>query len=143
MSNSRLIAQPLQLGASAAGLCGQAVTHCHHRKRNPGNATYRRGGTDRSRVTHQFFYGRRALYLVVWNARKGHEQDEVQDWLRRIRHGVGADARVIIVATHCEDRIPDLDFRQLDHDFLGMLAGHFEGITAPGRPSRTAGRDSG
>src|SRR5262249_8430713 len=31
-----------------------------------------------------------------------------------------------IVATHSAERIPDLDYRQLDHDFPGMLAGHYE-----------------
>jgi internalin A len=84
------------------------------------------GGQMVYRVTHQFFYGRRALYVVVWNARKGHEQDEVEGWLRRIRLRVEADARVVVVATHCAERRPELDYRQLDHDFPGMLAGHFE-----------------
>ena len=83
------------------------------------------GGQMVYRVTHQFFYGHRALYLVVWNARKGHEQDEVEGWLRRIRLRVGPGARVIIVATHCAERHPELDYRQLDHDFPGMLAGQY------------------
>lgn len=84
------------------------------------------GGQIVYRVTHQFFLTPRALYLVVWNARKGHEQDDVEGWLRRIKLRVGDEAPVIIVATHCAERFPELDYRQLDQDFPGMLAGFFK-----------------
>ena len=84
------------------------------------------GGQDVYRVTHQFFFSRRALYVVVWNARKGQEQDEVEGWLRRIRLRVGHDARMMVVATHCEERLPELDYVQLEHEFPDMLAGSFE-----------------
>ena len=84
------------------------------------------GGQDVYRVTHQFFFSRRALYVVVWNARQGQEQDEVEGWLRRIRLRVGRDARIMVVATHCEERLPELDYPHLEHAFPDMLAGNFE-----------------
>jgi internalin A len=49
-------------------------------------------------ITHQFFITPRALYMVVWNARKGQEQDLIEGWLRRVRLRVSRDARVLLVA---------------------------------------------
>ena len=71
------------------------------------------GGQEVYRITHQFFFSRRALYLVVWKPREGQEQNEVEGWLRRIRLRVGPAAQVLIVATHCADeKYPDLDYPQ-------------------------------
>jgi len=95
------------------------------------------GGQEVYRVTHQFFFGRRALYMVVWNSREGQEQDEVEGWLSRIRLRAGRDARTILVATHCAERLPELDYPHLKHVFPEMLVGSFEvdnrtGIGLPG-----------
>ena len=79
------------------------------------------GGQEVYRVSHQFFLTRRALYLVVWNARQGQEHDEVEGWLRRIRLRVGPDARTLVVATHCAERLPELDYPRLEQMFHGML----------------------
>ena len=84
------------------------------------------GGQEVYRVTHQFFFSRRALYLVVWNARQGQEHDEVESWLRRIKLRVGHDARTMVVATHCADRLSTLDYRHLERAFPEMLVGNFE-----------------
>ena len=84
------------------------------------------GGQEVYRITHQFFFSRRALYLVVWNAREGQEQNEVEGWLRRIRLRVGDDARTLVVATHCDERHPELDYPQLQDAFAGMLTGQHE-----------------
>ena len=84
------------------------------------------GGQEVYRVTHQFFFSRRALYLVVWNAREGQEQNEVEGWLRRIRLRVHREARVVVVATHCDERRPELDYPQLERSFPGLLAGQYE-----------------
>ena len=42
-----------------------------------------------------------------------------------IRLRVGSDARIIIVATHCDERRPELDYPSLQRKFGDMLAGHF------------------
>ncbi len=84
------------------------------------------GGQEVYRITHQFFFSHRALYLVVWNARQGHEQDEVEGWLRRIRLRVGPGVRTLVVATHCDERRPELDYPHLRQTFPHMLRGHFD-----------------
>jgi internalin A len=84
------------------------------------------GGQEVYRVTHQFFFSHRALYVVVWNAREGQEHDEVEGWLRRIRLRAGRDARTMVVATHCEERLPELDYPHLEQTFPGMLVGSFD-----------------
>jgi internalin A len=83
------------------------------------------GGQEVYRVSHQFFFSKRALYLVVWHARQGEEQDDLEGWLRRVRLRVGNEATALIVATHAAERRPDLDYPQLDQKFPGMLAGQF------------------
>ncbi|HWT83929.1 MAG TPA: leucine-rich repeat domain-containing protein, partial [Candidatus Methylomirabilis sp.] len=85
------------------------------------------GGQEVYRITHQFFFSRRALYVVVWKPREGQEQNEVAGWVRRIRLRIGPDAQVLIVATHCaRDQHPDLDYPRLQREFPQMLVGHFE-----------------
>ena len=82
------------------------------------------GGQDVYRATHQFFFSRRCLYLLVWRPREGHEGNSVEDWCRRIRLRVGEDARVIIVATHAHERRPELDFPYLQREFPNLVVGH-------------------
>jgi hypothetical protein len=83
------------------------------------------GGQEVYRVTHQFFLSSRALYVVVWSAREGREQDDVEGWLRRIRLRVGREARVLLVASYCDERNPELDYPSLQRMFPQMLAGRF------------------
>jgi internalin A len=92
------------------------------------------GGQEVYRITHQFFFTQRALYLVVWKPREGQEQNEVEPWLRRIRLRVGREARVLVVATHCAgERHPDLDYPHLRRIFPELLVGHFESDSKTGR----------
>jgi internalin A len=82
------------------------------------------GGQEVYRITHQFFFGRRALYLVVWNSREGQEQNEVEGWIRRIRLRAGNDAATLLVATHSAERLPELDYPKLCTIFPQMLHGN-------------------
>ena len=85
------------------------------------------GGQEVYRVTHQLFFSRNALYLVVWKPRDGQEQNEVEGWLRRIRLRVATAGRAFIVATHCSgERQPDLDLPSLKREFGALLGGHFQ-----------------
>jgi internalin A len=84
------------------------------------------GGQEVYRITHQFFFSQRALYLVVWKAREGQEQNEVEAWLRRIQLRVSQNARALIVATHCLERHPELDYPQLERIFPQLLVGRYE-----------------
>jgi internalin A len=83
------------------------------------------GGQEVYRITHQFFFSRRALYLLVWRPREGQEENAIEAWLKRIRLRVGADARIIIAATHCKERSPELDFAGLKRIFGDMLVGNY------------------
>ncbi|GIJ12351.1 COR domain-containing protein [Micromonospora andamanensis] len=80
------------------------------------------GGQEVYRITHQFFFSRRALYILVWNARKGQEQSEVEGWLSRVRLRVGREARAILVPTHCDERNPEIDLEQLKQMFPNMIS---------------------
>lgn len=60
------------------------------------------GGQKVYRITHQFFYSDQGLYLLVWDPRLGEEQCLIKDWLVRIAARTAGEAKVIIVATHCE-----------------------------------------
>ncbi len=83
------------------------------------------GGQVVYRITHQFFFSRHALYLLVWRPREGHEENAIEGWLRRIRLRVGQDARVMVIATHCDERAPELDFPGLEREFGDMLVDQY------------------
>jgi GTPase SAR1 family protein len=84
------------------------------------------GGQEIYRITHQFFFSPRSLFLLVWKPRAGQDQNEVEAWLRRIRLRVGQDARVLLVATHAdENRNPEIDYPRLETEFGPILAGQY------------------
>ncbi len=68
------------------------------------------GGQQIYHSTHQFFFTKRSLYVVVWNARLGAEQGRIQYWLDTIR-SLAPDARIVLVATHVDERGPDLNYQ--------------------------------
>lgn len=86
------------------------------------------GGQDVYRVTHQFFFSRRSLYLLVWEPRRGVQAGQVEDWLNMIRLRVGDDARVLIVSTHCKtgERIARIDQPVLQQQYGEMIVGFYE-----------------
>ena len=45
----------------------------------------------------------------------------MEGWLRRIRLRAGPDAQTLVVATHCAERLPELDYPRLEQMFPGML----------------------
>ena len=86
------------------------------------------GGQDVYRVTHQFFFSRRSLYLLVWEPRRGVQQGQVEDWLNMIRLRVGNEARVLIVSTHCKtgERIARIDQPVFKQQYGDMIVGFHE-----------------
>ena len=86
------------------------------------------GGQEFYRVTHQFFFSRRSIYLLVWEPRTGVQQCQVEDWLKLIRLRVGLHARVIIVSTHAktEGRIARIDRPEFLRAFGSMIQGFVE-----------------
>lgn len=83
------------------------------------------GGQEVYRITHQFFFSQRAVYLVTWNPRQGQEQNEVEGWIRRIRLRVGPNVYMLVVATHADERTPELDFPRLQTEYSPSLLGHY------------------
>lgn len=83
------------------------------------------GGQEVYRVTHQFFFTRRSLYLMVWNPRGGMEENKVESWLKQIQLSV-PDARVILVATHCKARRADINMFALRQKYGPMICSSFE-----------------
>lgn len=86
------------------------------------------GGQEVYRVTHQFFFSPRSIYLLVWEPRMGVQQCQVEDWLKLIRLRVGLDARVIIVATHARtgQRIARIDKPVFLRDYGAMIVDFVE-----------------
>ena len=99
------------------------------------------GGQEVYRASHQFFFSSRAIYLVVWKAREGAEQNEIVGWLRRIRLRVNSEARAMVVATHCQDYQPDLGYSVLRQVFPELLAGQYmvDNRTGSGIPELRSG----
>ena len=86
------------------------------------------GGQEVYRVTHQFFFSKRSVYLLVWEPRMGVQQCQVEDWLKLIRLRVGDDAKVIIVSTHAKtgERIARIDQPVFMGDFGSMIVDFIE-----------------
>ncbi|MBT7073193.1 MAG: hypothetical protein HN855_13850 [Anaerolineae bacterium] len=86
------------------------------------------GGQEIYRVTHQFFFSQRSLYLVVWEPRRNVQQAQIEDWLNMIRLRVGEDARVLIISTHAKsgETLARIDKPVLLRDYPEMIAGFYE-----------------
>ena len=82
------------------------------------------GGQEVYRITHQFFFTRRAIYLVVWKPRQGQDENAIEEWCRRIGLRVGDEAKILVVATHANQRAPELDYPLLESKFGDMLVGN-------------------
>ncbi len=81
------------------------------------------GGQEIYRINHQFFFSRRAIYLVVWKPRQGQDEGAIEDWCQRIMLRVGTEAKILLVATHANERAAELDYPLLRARFGNMLVG--------------------
>ncbi|MFN8433304.1 MAG: COR domain-containing protein [Anaerolineales bacterium] len=86
------------------------------------------GGQEIYRVTHQFFFSRRSLYVLVWEPRRNVQQAQIEDWLNMIRLRVGVEARVLIVSTHCKsgETLARIDKPVLQQQYGDMIVGFYE-----------------
>jgi internalin A len=78
------------------------------------------GGQQIYHATHQFFLTKRSLYLVVWNARLGAEQGRLDHWLHTIKV-LAPDAPILLVATHIDERAPDLNYQLYKEAYPQMI----------------------
>ncbi len=73
-------------------------------------------GQDIYHATHQFFLSDRSLFLLVWDARQGYSQGRIPYWLDTITN-LAPESPILIVATHVDQRSPDLPFAELQRDY--------------------------
>ena len=83
------------------------------------------GGQEVYRITQQVFFTSRALYLLVWRPRQEESTSAIEAWISRLRLRVGDNALVILVETHADERVSDLNYRELERRFGSILVGYY------------------
>jgi internalin A len=59
------------------------------------------GGQPKYEITHQFFFSKENIFVVAWKPRDG--ATKLRQWLEIVRQRAGADAPVLVVATHRDE----------------------------------------
>ena len=78
------------------------------------------GGQEIYHATHQFFLTERSVYLLVWNARKTKDYDNIYYWLHTIE-AFGADSPIILVMTKMKESDDDLNIKDLKCKFPQII----------------------
>lgn len=89
------------------------------------------GGQNIYRHTHQLFFTAPAIYLAVWEPRRGPEQCRVSEWIKMIKHRAYDESRpeerprILVVATHGgpKERLGHIDEQALRDEFGDLIAG--------------------
>jgi Leucine-rich repeat (LRR) protein len=89
------------------------------------------GGQSIYRHTHQLFFTAPAIYLAVWNPRRGPEQCRLDEWVKMVRQRAFDDTRpderprILVVATHGgpQDRLDHIDEQALRDEFGDLVVG--------------------
>jgi internalin A len=89
------------------------------------------GGQNIYRHTHQLFFTAPAVYLAVWNPRRGPEQCCVDEWIKMVRQRAFDETRpddrprILVVATHGgpKERSAHIDEQLLRDEFGDLIAG--------------------
>jgi Leucine-rich repeat (LRR) protein len=97
------------------------------------------GGQHIYRHTHQLFFTAPAVYLAVWEPRRGPEQCRVAEWIKIIRHRAYDETRpderprILIVATHGgpTERLAHIDEQALRDEFGDLIAGFYHVDSKP------------
>lgn len=74
------------------------------------------GGQEIYHSTHQFFLTRRSVYLLVWDARQEDKFGLLDHWLYIIET-FGQDSPVILVMNKCDERVQDINLKDLKERF--------------------------
>ncbi|MDY0128794.1 MAG: COR domain-containing protein, partial [Methanosarcina vacuolata] len=74
------------------------------------------GGQEIDHATHQFFLTTRSVYLLVWNARKTKDYDNIYYWLHTLET-FGGDSPIILVMTKMSESDDDLNLEDLKSKF--------------------------
>ena len=100
------------------------------------------GGQNIYRHTHQLFFTAPAVYLAVWNPRRGPEQCCVDEWIKMVKQRAFDETRpverprILVVATHGgpKERSAHIDEQLLRDEFGDLIAGfhHVDSQTGDG-----------
>jgi len=74
------------------------------------------GGQEIYHATHQFFLTKRSVYLLVWNARKTKDYDNIYYWLHTLE-AFGEDSPIILVMSKMSESDDDLNLKDLKSKF--------------------------
>jgi len=74
------------------------------------------GGQEIYHATHQFFLTERSVYLLIWNARKAKDFDNIFNWLHTIE-AFGGDSPIILVMSKMNESDDDLNLKELKNRF--------------------------
>lgn len=99
------------------------------------------GGQNIYRHTHQLFFTAPAVYLAVWEPRRGPEQCRVEEWIKLIKNRAYDESRteerprILIVATHGGPgkRLSHIDEQSLLDEFGDMIVGFHHVDSKPGK----------
>ncbi|MFN0112527.1 MAG: COR domain-containing protein [Blastocatellia bacterium] len=80
------------------------------------------GGQEHYHAPHQYFLTDRALYLIAWNAGQNYKDGGVLYWLDTVT-ARAPKAKILIVATHVDQREPDLPFESLKEKYKKNVVG--------------------
>jgi C-terminal of Roc, COR, domain/Ras of Complex, Roc, domain of DAPkinase/Leucine rich repeat len=91
------------------------------------------GGQNIYRHTHQLFFTSPAIYLAVWNPRRGPEQCRIDEWVKMIKHRAYNETRpdekphILVVATHGgpKERLDHIDEQALREEFGSLIVGFY------------------
>ena len=100
------------------------------------------GGQNIYRHTHQIFFTAPAIYLAVWNPRRGPEQCRVDEWIKMVKHRAYEETRpdekprILVIATHGgpKERLDHIDEQSLRDEFGDLIVGflHVDSKTESG-----------
>jgi Leucine-rich repeat (LRR) protein len=100
------------------------------------------GGQNIYRHTHQLYFTAPAVYLAVWEPRRGPEQCAVAEWIKMVKHRAYNEnrpderPRVLVVATHGgpKERLDHIDEQALRDEFGHLICGfhHLDSKTGEG-----------
>lgn len=100
------------------------------------------GGQPVYRPTHQLFFTAPAIYIAVWDPRRGPEQSCVQEWIKMVKQRTCDDLypdqnpRVLVVATNGgpKERRDHIDNEGLKKQFSDLIVGfyHVDSFTGYG-----------
>ena len=78
------------------------------------------GGQEIYHATHQFFLTKRSVYLLVWNARKAKDYENIYYWLHIIE-AFGEDSPIILVMSKLNERNDDLNMKDIKEQFPQII----------------------